>query len=107
MLPLPVMPSQHHPLPMVALHHHQFIGSIGSLEANLFLADMIAHVPASELLKGLLADAPPDLVSLDWLMARFGSRSYGIAMLLLGLLGLLPGASPFVGIVLAVPAFQM
>jgi hypothetical protein len=92
---------------MEALRHCPLIAPIHFPELNLRRADMTAHVPASVLLRDLLADAPADQVSLDWLMAKLGSRSYGIAMLLLGLLGVLPGASPFVGIVLAVPAFQM
>jgi hypothetical protein len=40
-------------------------------------------------------------------MDGLGERSFGILMLLLALLGLLPGVSAVVGVLLAFPAFQM
>jgi hypothetical protein len=55
----------------------------------------------------LLTDAPSDQVSLGRLTDSLGERSFGILMLLLALLGLLPGVSAVVGVLLAFPAFQM
>jgi hypothetical protein len=46
-------------------------------------------------------------VTVDWLMERLGSRSFGIVLLLLAVLGLLPGVSAVAGIMLMVPAVQM
>jgi hypothetical protein len=72
-----------------------------------YAPDMSERLPASVLLKDLLNDATADQVTLGWLIARLGDRSFGIVMLLLALLGLVPGASPFVAVLLAVPAVQM
>ena len=61
----------------------------------------------SQLLDQLLIGAPQDHVTLEWLVAGLGDRSFGIIIILLALLALLPGVSAFVGIVLTVPAYQM
>jgi len=55
----------------------------------------------------LLNDAPAERVTLGWLIGRLGARSFGIILLLLGLLGLLPGVSALAGVLLPVPASQM
>lgn len=64
------------------------------------------RVPTSVILEHLVRDAPAD-VTLEWIVAQLRERSFGIVMLLIGLLGLVPGLSPIVGIMLAVPAIQM
>jgi hypothetical protein len=63
--------------------------------------------PTSLTLQQLLAAAPTNEVTLHWLIMRLGDRSFGVVLLLLGLLGFLPGVSGFAGILLAVPAVQM
>ncbi len=68
---------------------------------------MTPRTPTSALLEGLLDDAPVEHVTLDWLMGRLGGRSFGFVLLLLALLGLLPGVSAIAGVLLAVPASQM
>jgi hypothetical protein len=40
-------------------------------------------------------------------MAGLHKRAFGIVMLLLGLIGLIPGLSALAGILLSIPAFQM
>ena len=65
------------------------------------------HVPTSIVLAQLLEDAPHDHVSLGWLIGRLQKRSFGLVMLLLALVGLLPGVGVFIGILLAFPAVQM
>jgi hypothetical protein len=65
------------------------------------------YLPASAVLEILLTDAPQDYVTLEWLMAGLHERSFGIVMLLLGLVALIPGLSTVAGIVLAIPAFEM
>jgi hypothetical protein len=64
-------------------------------------------IPTSALLDGLLREAPQDSVTLGWLVARLGPRSFGLVLLLLGLLAMLPGISTAAGLLLAIPAWQM
>lgn len=59
------------------------------------------------ILKDLLRRAPDDRATVHWLTENLGERSFGIVMLLIGLLGLVPGTSPFIGILLTVVAIQM
>jgi hypothetical protein len=61
----------------------------------------------SAILEKLLDDAPHSNVTLNWLIDNLGARSFGIVMLLIGLVGLIPGASPFIGVLLVYPAIQM
>jgi hypothetical protein len=58
-------------------------------------------------LHDLLNSAPAERVTLGWLMRRLGARSFGIVLLLLGLLGLLPGVSAVAGVLVTVPVSQM
>lgn len=68
---------------------------------------MTVHLPTSQLLHDLLSDTPAESVTLDWLMGRLGDRSFGVVVLVLALVGVLPGVSVFAGALLTVPAFQM
>jgi hypothetical protein len=63
--------------------------------------------PTSVILEGLVRDAPGDEVTLGWVVEHLRERSFGIVMLLVSLVGLIPGASTFVGVLLTVPAIQM
>ncbi|WP_452006204.1 exopolysaccharide biosynthesis protein [Azospirillum largimobile] len=65
------------------------------------------HIPTSEVLRGLLAEAPADCVTFGWLLDKLHKRSFGIVLLLLALIGLAPGTSPVVGLLLTIPAIQM
>lgn len=67
---------------------------------------MQPHIPTSVALAQLLNEAP-QYVSLGWLFGRLQKRSFGLVMLLLALVGLLPGVGIFIGILLAFPAVQM
>jgi hypothetical protein len=58
-------------------------------------------------LRDLLRHAPAETITLAWLMDRLGERSFGLMLLLLGLMAALPGASVVVGVLIAVLAFQM
>ena len=64
------------------------------------------RVPTSDILEGLIRDAPGN-VTLEWMVANLRERSFGIVMLLIALVGLMPGLSPVVGIMLAIPAMQL
>jgi hypothetical protein len=68
---------------------------------------MAARAPTSTVLDDLLGEAPAGQVTLDWLLGKLGDRSFGVVLLLLALLGLLPGVSAVAGVLLAVPAAQM
>lgn len=68
--------------------------------------DVAARVPTSVVLQALLRDAPGE-VSLEWIVAHLQERSFGIVMLLIALVGLVPGISPLAALMLAIPAVQM
>jgi hypothetical protein len=65
------------------------------------------HVPTSVVLQELLDEAPADHFTLDWLIGRLPERSFGILMLLLGLLAMVPIGSIVPGLLLAILAAQM
>lgn len=68
---------------------------------------MTARAPTSVVLDDMLSAMPAQHVTLDWLMGRLGDRSFGIVLLLLAILGLLPGVSAVAAVLLMVPATQM
>jgi len=65
-----------------------------------------AFIPTSEILDDLFARAPAD-VTPAWLIDNLRERSFGIVLLLMALIGLLPGVSGIVGVLLAYPAWQL
>lgn len=65
------------------------------------------RAPTSVLLAQLLNDAPQDHVTLAWLMDALRERSFGIVMLLLALVALLPGISALIAVPLVALAVQM
>jgi hypothetical protein len=79
----------------------------GSSEPRPSWPPVKAYVPTSAVLDTLLKDASEDYVTLEWLMAGLHERSFGIVILLLGLVGLIPGISAPAGILLSILAFQM
>lgn len=68
---------------------------------------MTGRLPTSVVLNDLLEEAPGDHVTLAWVMGRLQERSFGLVMLLLALIALVPGLSSFIGVLLTVPAVQM
>lgn len=68
---------------------------------------MATRVPTSEILEDLVREAPADEVNLEWIIVHLRERSFGIVMLLVAIVGLVPGTSPFVGILLGVTAVKM
>ncbi len=66
-----------------------------------------ARAPTSVVLADLLGHQAPEQVTLGWLLDGLGDRSFGVGLLVLALLGLLPGVSAVAGVVLMAPAFQM
>jgi hypothetical protein len=71
------------------------------------LRDAKARTSSSQLLESLLDQAPADFFTFGWLMSSLHQRSFGILMLLLGLLATAPIGSTVPGIILAAVAVQM
>lgn len=65
------------------------------------------RVPTSEILDDLMRQAPPGETTLVWIVAHLRDRSFGIVLLLIGILAMVPGISPLAGLLLAWPAIQM
>jgi hypothetical protein len=55
----------------------------------------------------LLDDAPADRVSLAWLISRLGKRSFGLLLLIVAFLGLVPAVAMLAMVLLPFPAIQM
>jgi hypothetical protein len=65
------------------------------------------NVPISVQLSRIVSLAEGSHVSIGWLMEQLGSRSFGLTFFAMGLIGLVPGLSTFVGALVAWPALQM
>ncbi|MBV9833613.1 MAG: exopolysaccharide biosynthesis protein [Alphaproteobacteria bacterium] len=65
-----------------------------------------AYLPTSDVLDELFGRAPRE-VSAGWLIDNLHERSFGIVLLVLAMIGILPGASPVVGVLLLFPAWQL
>jgi hypothetical protein len=70
-------------------------------------ADTLEHVPVSMMLDALLDRAPAEVVTIEWLIGELRERSFGLVLLLMALIALVPGGSTFIGVLLAYPALQM
>jgi len=70
-------------------------------------AEQAPYQPTSEILDGLLDDESPEQVTLAWLIDRLRDRSFGIILLLIALVGMLPTVATFTGLVMLIPAYQM
>jgi hypothetical protein len=69
--------------------------------------DDSTRVPTSLVLQELLDEAPEDHFTLDWLISNLPDRSFGIVMLMLGVLAMVPIGSILPGLLLAILAAQM
>jgi hypothetical protein len=67
----------------------------------------LAPTHTSELLDELVAQAPDGPVDLEWLLGRLDRRSFGLLLLLLGLLVIIPGVATIATLALLFPAVQM
>ncbi len=67
----------------------------------------LPHVPTSQLFRAILDNAPDEHVSVAWLVRSLHERSFGMIMLLLGLLAIVPGISVLAGLLLLAVGFQM
>lgn len=71
------------------------------------MATLLEHVPTSQLFRAILDNAPGEQVSVAWLVRSLHERSFGMIMLLLGLLAIMPGISLFAGLLVLALGFQM
>jgi hypothetical protein len=69
--------------------------------------DTKERTPSSRVLEDLLDQAPADTFTLGWLMSALHQRSFGIIMLLLGVLATAPIGSMVPALMLAAVAVQM
>ncbi|HEY4075534.1 MAG TPA: exopolysaccharide biosynthesis protein [Rhizomicrobium sp.] len=65
------------------------------------------HIPTSQLLQETLATAPEGRMTLVWLLDGLRDRSFGMIMIFLGLIAMVPGICVLAGAVLAILGFQM
>lgn len=71
------------------------------------MRDANDQVPTSRLLQEILATAPADRMTLLWLLEGLRNRSFGMVMIFLGLIAMIPGVCILAGAVLAILGFQM
>jgi len=65
------------------------------------------NLPASLVLERLLETLPQDRVSLGWLHEELREHSFEMLAFIMALIGVLPGASVMIGILMIVPALGM
>ena len=65
------------------------------------------YVPTSVQLAQMLDRAEGPSVSIGWLVEQLGRRSFGLTLFVMAVIGCVPGASTFVGLLVAWPAVQM
>jgi hypothetical protein len=66
-----------------------------------------AHVPTSVVLQDLLDHAPAEQFTIRWLLERLDGHAFGIVILLLALVGMVPGICVLIAILLLIPASEM
>jgi hypothetical protein len=64
-------------------------------------------IPASEVLQAMLDSLPPDHFTLSWLSGHLHRRSFGVIVLVLALIAMVPGISYVAGFLLLAPAIEM
>jgi hypothetical protein len=66
-----------------------------------------ALLTASQVLQEMLASLPPDHFTLGWLSSHLRRRSFGVIVLVLALIAMVPGLSYLAGLLLFAPAIEM
>jgi hypothetical protein len=64
-------------------------------------------IPASEVLNAMLESLPADHFTLGWLSSHLHRRSFGVIVLVLALIAMVPGISYIAGLLLLAPAIEM
>jgi hypothetical protein len=79
----------------------------GAAEQPKRSSDSGVPVPASEALERMLDSLPPDHFTLKWLSGYLQRRSFGLIVLVLALIAMIPGVSYIAGLLLFAPAIEM
>jgi hypothetical protein len=64
-------------------------------------------VPVTATLLDLVNNLPGEHFTIEWLLGRLDRRSFGIVLLVMALVAMVPGISLLIGPLLAIPAFEM
>jgi hypothetical protein len=64
-------------------------------------------VPVTATLTDLVDNLPGEHFTIEWLLERLDRRSFGIILLVMSLVAMVPGISLLIGPLLAIPAFEM
>jgi hypothetical protein len=64
-------------------------------------------IPISVTLLDLVNNLPGEHFTIEWLLGRLDRRSFGIILLVMSLVAMVPGISMLIGPLLAIPAFEM
>ncbi|MBR0645983.1 exopolysaccharide biosynthesis protein [Plastoroseomonas hellenica] len=83
------------------------LGHVPSGTADATLEALVRHEPTSAVFGAMLSDIGPTPITLDHVLHKLGERSFGMMLLLLSILGLLPGISALAGLLGLVVAWQM
>ena len=82
-------------------------GSAPVVGGNMPPEAELEHKHTSDLLAELVSQAPDGPVDLDWLLGRLDRRSFGLLLLLLGLLVIIPGVATVATGMLVFPSVEM
>lgn len=70
--------------------------------------DVKSHpIPVTATLADLVNNLPGEHFTIEWLLGRLDRRSFGIILLVMALVAMVPGVSLLIGPLLAIPAFEM
>lgn len=64
-------------------------------------------IPVTATLSDLVDNLPGEHFTIEWLLGRLDRRSFGIILLVMALVAMVPGVSLLIGPLLAIPAFEM
>jgi len=64
-------------------------------------------IPVSATLLDLVNHLPGEHFTIEWLLGRLDRRSFGIILLVMALVAMVPGISMLIGPLLAIPAFEL
>jgi hypothetical protein len=65
------------------------------------------HVPTSAVLQNLSDVTPAEQITIGWLLERLHRHAFGMVILLLGVVGMVPGICVLAAFLLLIPAFEM
>jgi hypothetical protein len=82
-------------------------GAAPVVDGNASPGAGLEHKHTSELLEELVSQAPDGPVDLEWLLKHLDRRSFGLLLLLLGLLVIIPGVATLATVMLVFPSVEM